>query len=113
VFVDGEGRVLEGSTSNVFLVSGGRLVTPPEEIGILAGITRAHVLQIASKLGIVSEVRVVREDELFTCEELFISSSIREILPVVAVDGLGIGDGRPGDKTLELLAAFRRAARDG
>jgi branched-chain amino acid aminotransferase len=113
LFVDSSGRVLEGSTSNVFLVSRGVLVTPPEDLGILAGITRAHVLALAAKLGIEAQIRVVAEAELFASDELFICSSIREVFPVVAVDGRTIGDGRPGRVTRELLSAFRRAARAG
>lgn len=111
LFVDTEQRVLEGSTSNVFAVLGGRLVTPPEELGILPGITRAHVLALAARRGLFTEIRPVSVDELFDAEELFISSSIRELLPVVSVDGRRIGDGRPGKTTLALLSDFREAAR--
>ncbi|MDQ2646830.1 MAG: aminotransferase class IV [Myxococcota bacterium] len=113
LFVDTERRVLEGSTSNVFAVLGGRLVTPPEELGILPGITRAHVLSLALRRGLRTEIRPVLVDELFQAEELFISSSIRELLPVVSVDGRRIGDGRPGPTTLALLSDFREAARAG
>ncbi len=111
LFVDAEQRVLEGSTSNVFAVRGGRLVTPPEELGILPGITRAHVLSLAAGRGLLTELRSLSVDELFEAEELFISSSIRELLPVVSVDGRRIGDGRPGKTTLALLSDFRVAAR--
>jgi len=111
LFVDPEGRVLEGSTSNVFAVMKGRLVTPPEELGILPGITRAHVLSVAAKRSMEIEIRPMTVDELLASEEVFISSSIREILPVVAVDGHRIGSGRPGGTTLALLSDFRDAAR--
>lgn len=113
LFVDPEQRVLEGSTSNVFAVIGGRLVTPPEDLGILPGITRARVLSLAAKRGLVTEIRPISVDELFTSEELFISSSIREILPVVSVDGRRVGSGKPGKTTLALLSDFRVAARAG
>jgi branched-chain amino acid aminotransferase len=111
LFVDPEGRVLEGSTSNVFAVIGGKLVTPPESLGILAGITRAYLMRVASGLGYTVDERPILASELPRCEELFISSSIREVLPVVSVDGHTIGTGRPGTMTLELLEAFRKAAR--
>jgi branched-chain amino acid aminotransferase len=113
LFVDPEQRVLEGSTSNVFAVIGGRLVTPPEDLGILPGITRARVLSLAAKRGLITEIRPVSVDELFTSEELFISSSIRELLPVVSVDGRRVGSGKPGEITLALLSDFRVAARAG
>jgi branched-chain amino acid aminotransferase len=113
LFVDPEQRVLEGSTSNVFAVIGGRLVTPPEDLGILPGITRARVLSLAAKRGLMTEIRPVSVDELFTSEELFISSSIRELLPVVSVDGRRVGSGKPGEITLALLSDFRVAARAG
>lgn len=111
LFVDPEGRVLEGSTSNVFAVIAGKLVTPPENLGILAGITRAHLIRVAATLGHPVEERAILSSELPGSEELFISSSIRELLPVVAVDGHSIGTGRPGTLTLALLEAFRKAAR--
>jgi branched-chain amino acid aminotransferase len=113
LFVDPEQRVLEGSTSNVFAVIGGRLVTPPEDLGILPGITRARVLSLAAKRGLSTEIRPMSVDELFTSEELFISSSIREILPVVSVDGRRVGSGKPGKITLALLSDFRAAAGAG
>jgi branched-chain amino acid aminotransferase len=113
LFVDPEQRVLEGSTSNVFAVIGGRVVTPPEDLGILPGITRARVLSLAAKRGLTTEIRPISVDELFTSEELFISSSIREILPVVSVDGRRVGSGKPGQITLALLSDFRVAARAG
>jgi branched-chain amino acid aminotransferase len=106
--VDARGSVLEGTTSNVFLVKGGELVTPPENVGILAGITRAYVLRDADAAGIRTSLREVRESELFEADELFISSTLREIVPVVRLDGRPIGGGRPGPVTRRLHAAFQR-----
>jgi branched-chain amino acid aminotransferase len=106
--VDARGSVLEGTTSNVFFVKGGELVTPPENAGILAGITRAHVLRAADEIGVKTALRDVREAELFDADELFISSTLREILPVVHLEGKMIGHGRPGPVTRRLHEAFRR-----
>ncbi len=106
--VDARGSVLEGTTSNVFFVKKGELVTPPENAGILAGITRAHVLRAADEIGVPTALRDVREEELFDADELFISSTLREILPVVRLDGKTIASGRPGDVTRRLHEAFRR-----
>jgi len=106
--VDARGSVLEGTTSNVFLVKNGELVTPPENAGILAGITRAYLLRAADALGLKTSLREVRENELFEADELFISSTLREIIPVVGLDGRTIAAGRPGPVTRRLYEAFRK-----
>jgi branched-chain amino acid aminotransferase len=111
LIVDGLGRVLEGTTSNVFVVRGKTLVTPPEASGILAGITRAYVLAGAPGVGLAVEIVDIAERELFEADEVFICSSIREVVPVVRVQGRAVGDGAPGKATLALLQAFRKAAR--
>ncbi|HET9954598.1 MAG TPA: aminotransferase class IV [Polyangiaceae bacterium] len=111
LLVDREDQVLEGATSNVFGVASGHLITAPEECGILAGITRARILAVAHQLGLPVVMRPLRVAELATLNELFISSSIREIFPVVSVDGDPIRDGHPGPITRELLGAFRARAR--
>jgi branched-chain amino acid aminotransferase len=106
--VDARGSVLEGTTSNLFFVRDGELVTPPEQAGILAGITRAYILRAADTLGLQTSLREVGEAELFEADELFISSSLREIVSVVRLDGRTIGEGRPGPVTRRLHAAFRK-----
>jgi branched-chain amino acid aminotransferase len=111
LIVDGHARILEGASSNVFAVQHGRLLTPGEEAGILAGITRAHVLALAAELGIPVELRALELDAAYACSELFISSSIRELLPVVKLDGRLIGTGAPGPVFARLLAAFRERTR--
>jgi branched-chain amino acid aminotransferase len=113
LLVDRDNRVLEGTTSNVFGVQAGRLFTPPEGFGILAGITRAHLLSLARAQGLVAEERALSVDELFGMDEVFISSSIRELLAVVQVDGRKIRDGRPGPLSRRLLLAFRASIRAG
>jgi branched-chain amino acid aminotransferase len=111
LIVDGQGRLLEGASSNIFLVARGKLVTPPLEAGVLAGITRAHLLRLAEELGIAVELSAVRLEETATADELFISSSIRELLPVIQLDGKRIGPGSPGPIFQSLLAAFRARTR--
>lgn len=108
LIVDGEGRVVEGATSNVFFGSGDVLTTPPEDAGILPGITRAHVLEVARALGLEVRLRAPLVQEIGTFDEVFISSSIRELLPVVRVDERVVGGGTPGPLYRRLLAAFRR-----
>jgi branched-chain amino acid aminotransferase len=110
---DSAGNILEGSTSNVFAVFQGSLVTAPESAPILAGITRAHVLALASAAGIAIELRSMPKVELARADEVFISSSIRELVPVVSIDGHTLGSGTPGRVTLELLRLYRQAAACG
>ena len=107
--IDGRGRVLEGTTSNVFLVKERRLVTAPEESGILSGITRAYLLRAAETLGVFVAIRDIGEQELLEADELFISSTLREVLPVVRLDGRPVGSGKPGPLTRQIHAEFRRA----
>ena len=111
LIVDGAGRVVEGATSNVFFVTRGTLVTPPEEMGILPGITRATLLEVATTLGVPVEFRAPLVQDLARLDEVFITSSIRELLAVVRVDGVAVGDGAPGPLFVKLLAAFRSAVR--
>jgi branched-subunit amino acid aminotransferase/4-amino-4-deoxychorismate lyase len=96
----------------VFAVLEGKLVTPSLD-GILEGVTRRVVLDLARGLGLsATEARVLPED-LFRAEELFLTSTIRELVPVVRVDGQAIGNGKPGHWTGRLLEAFRGRAERG
>jgi branched-subunit amino acid aminotransferase/4-amino-4-deoxychorismate lyase len=107
LILDRHGQVVEGTTSNVFLVRAGTLVTPPDSAGLLAGITRQKVLELARGRGIGVELRTFAPAELASADEVFITSSIRELVPVVAADGVPAGQGRPGPVTAVLLAAYR------
>jgi branched-chain amino acid aminotransferase len=113
LIVDGRGDVVEGATSNVFVVKGGRLATPPVDAGILAGITRAHILDAAASAGVAVDQRTLRPEDLYEADEVFVTSSIRELLPVVRVDGRPIGSGTPGPVARSLHRAFRIAAGVG
>ena len=105
--LDAQGQVVEGSTSNVFALRGRELVTPPESAGILLGITRGFVLEAARDLGLAVAERTLSVEELLGSDEVFISSSIRELVPVVKVDGTTVASGSPGPLTLKLLRGFR------
>ncbi len=106
--VNRDGLVVEGTTSNIFAVVKGELITPPLDSGVLAGITRKHILDIAAEEGLVVSFRAMTPAELIQSDEVFLTSSIREILPIQKVDGHQIGDGRPGPLTRRLHRAFRR-----
>ena len=101
------GDITEGTTSNVFVVQEGRLRTPSVECGILDGITRGLVLQLASELGIPSEEARLTVEDLMRAEECFLTNTTQEVLPVTRVDGRMIGDGRPGGITRRLHASLR------
>lgn len=105
------GQLLEGASSNVFVVKDGKVRTPEPEPGILIGITRATVLRAAAAEGISIEETEVRPEDLYEADEAFITSSIREIMPVVVADGRTIGSGTPGPITQRLRAAYLRAVR--
>jgi len=102
-----KGRLAEGSLSNVFIVSGGRLLTPPVEEGLLAGITRAAVLELAAEVGVPAEQQPLSAREVLDADELFLTNSIMELLPVGRVERKEIGDGLPGPVTKQLAAAYK------
>jgi len=105
------GEVAEAASSNVFLALGGRLVTPSLESNILPGVTRAEVLRLARQAGIPTEERIVRPDEFRAADEVFLTSSIAEIVPVRAIDGVPIRAGTPGPLTRRLHAAYQLLTR--
>ena len=103
------GQILEGASSNIFVVKDGKLRTPEPQPGILVGITRAIVLAAAADEGIEAEEGEVRPEDLYDADEAFITSSIREVMPVVLADGHTIGPGTPGPVTKRLHEGYLRA----
>lgn len=110
LFADAAGRVTEGTSSNLFAVRRGRLVTPPLDAGILEGVTRGLVLRLARQAGVPVDEVGLRAAELAEAEELFITSTGREVLPATRLGDGAVGDGRPGPVTRVLHAAFRALA---
>lgn len=111
VFRNYRGELTECAQSNLFVVTGGRLRTPPLDAGLLPGITRAFVLEVAAAEGVPAEETVLRDEDLRRADEAFYTSTTKELMPIVRVDDQPIGSGRPGPVTMRLLAAFRREAR--
>ena len=106
-----KGEVAECTGDNVFIVRGGRLLTPPPDAGILEGITRNAVLDLAVAAGIDSrEATLVRHD-LYTADECFLTGTAAEVIPVVEIDGRRIGSGTPGPITARLTADFHTLVR--
>ena len=105
VFVDAEGVVLEGTVTNVWWRSGETLVTPSLELGILAGVTRAALLELAGALGYAVEEGAYPLGDLYDADEAFTSSSVREVMPLVEVDGRPLGRGPASGELQEALRA--------
>ncbi len=107
LWVDGSGCVREGLSCNVFAWLDDSWTTPVLDGHILAGITRSTLLEVCREAGTSTCERCISIDELKGAPEVFISSSTRELMPVVRIDDDLIGDGRPGMRTLELLRRYR------
>jgi len=103
-----KGLLAEASMSNIFLVNDGILRTPTEDSGILPGITREVVLELASQLGISTFEQDIRLDELSQTQEAFLTNSLIEIMPLTEIDGKPVGSGRPGPVTQRLMADYRK-----
>ena len=110
VFVGLGGELLEAPTASLWWRSGDTLSTPSLQLGILAGITRAVLVELAPGLGLRVLEGVFTAEDLLAADEAFLSSSTREVMPVVEVDGAPVGDGTPGPGAADLQAALRRLA---
>lgn len=111
ILLNGAGQITEGASSNVFLVKEQRLLTPPLEAGILQGITRDLVLDLARRAAIEAAEQPLRPEDLRHADEVFITSTLRGILPVKRCDGWPIREGRPGPLTLRLMAMYEEQAQ--
>ncbi len=107
ILLNTRGEVAEGAGSNVFIAKNGRLLTPPLSCGLLAGITRELTLEIAGTVGVPQEERVLFPADLRNADELFVTSTLKELAPMVTLDGAPIGAGAPGPLTKALLLAYR------
>ncbi len=111
LMLNAAGHVTEASTANVFAVLDGELVTPPLSAGILAGVTRALLLRHATATGQRCAERDFTADELAGADEIFLSSTLRDVNAVTVLNGRPVGDGRPGPRTRALAASFGGFAR--
>ena len=109
ILLDDHGRVCEGSGENIFVVWEGRIITPPPAASILDGITRKSVLQIARDLGIDVIERDIARAELYLADEVFMTGTAAELVPVREIDDHTIGDGTPGAITRAVQTAFEDA----
>jgi 4-amino-4-deoxychorismate lyase len=110
VFVAADGSLLEGPVTNIWWRRGRVLHTPSLDLGILAGVTRALLMRAAPAAGYRVEEGWYQVNHLAEADEAFTSSSVREVVPVVELDGAAVGDGHPGPAAVALQAAIRQAA---
>ncbi len=110
LFLNIHGMVAEGATSNIFIIRQEVLYTPPLHAGILNGITRGVVLQIATEAGIKCMEKEFSPDHLFAADEAFLTNSLMEIMPLVSVNSRPVGSGTPGDITAELMDKYSSRA---
>ncbi|MEM1711814.1 MAG: branched-chain-amino-acid transaminase [Nitrososphaerota archaeon] len=112
VMLDERGFVAETTSTNIFMVKNGVIATPPPTTGMLPGITRAFTMKLARKLGYQVEEREITPFELITADEVFVTGTGAEILPVTKIAGRIIGDGRAGKITLRLMEEFEKECRN-
>lgn len=111
LMLNAEGYVAEATGDNIFLVKDGVLITPPPYIGALKGITRQAIIDLANQLGIeVKEVPFTLHD-VYTADEVILTGTAAEVIPVVEVDGRPIGDGKPGPIMKKLLKEFQELVK--
>lgn len=111
IMLNSEGFVAECTGDNIFIVQKGKLFTPPLSAGALYGITRNTVLDAARELGVPSAEPNLTRYDIYNADEMFLTGTAAEIIPVVKVDGRVIGTGKPGPVTAKLLAAFREKTK--
>jgi branched-chain amino acid aminotransferase len=107
IMLDHSGRVAEASSANVFVLVDGVWCTPPLDVGILSGITRKTILAVCAKHGISAEERVLWPKDLAAAREIFLCSSVREIVPVTKLGDAPVGSGAVGPETKRLLQLYR------
>ncbi|WP_371478716.1 branched-chain amino acid transaminase [Kitasatospora sp. NBC_00315] len=112
IFLNQQGQVAEASTANIFVVRDGRVATPSADADILLGITRAAVCEILGReLELATEERAVTRSELYAADEIFLTGTGCEVVPVVELDGRPIGDGSVGPVTARVREVYEQAVR--
>ncbi len=111
LMLSAHGYVAECTGDNIFIARGGALLTPPPYAGILKGITRACVMELARKAKVPVREEMMTRHDLYNADECFLTGTAAEIAPIVKIDGRVIGLGRPGPVTLRLMKDFRAATK--
>ena len=109
ILLTADDKLSDGITSNIYIVAGGRIMTPSRDAGIVEGITRGVVLDLAREMGLTVVEGFLDQDDIARADEMFLTSSTREVVPIARVNRSAVGDGKPGPVTLQLLKAYRAA----
>jgi branched-chain amino acid aminotransferase len=112
IMLNADGMVTEGTTNNIWIVKDGKLKTPPLAAGLLSGITRKIVLELAFDNKIPAAEENFTPEELKDADECFLTSSTKELVPITKIDGISIGSGRPGELTKRLHQIYRQHVKD-
>ena len=112
ICLDTRGYICEGVGENIFIVSDGKLLTPPISSGALDGITRALIIRLAKKLGIEVSARNITPNELFNADEVFFTGTAAEVAPIREVNKRMIGTGKRGPITKLIMQEFKKATKD-
>ncbi len=102
------GHVAEGTGDNFFIVKDGELWTPPTGAGVLIGITRGAIMELAGKMGVKVKEKNLTLFDVYTADEAFMTGTAAEVIPVVQCDARKIADGKPGNLTKKLMAEFKK-----
>jgi len=111
LMLDAGGHVAEGTGQNIFVVKGDTVRTPPLHAGILAGITRKVVMELAAEAGHQVREEIINRFDIYTADEAFLTGTASEIAPIARYDGRKIGCGKAGPKTRDLMQRFREYVR--
>ena len=107
IMLNKDGYVAEGTGDNIFIVKDNGIITPPTTAGILIGITRNVVIELANEAGMTVKEEQLTRDDLYNADECFLTGTAAEIIPVVNLDGRKIASGKPGKVTLSLLKKYQ------
>jgi branched-chain amino acid aminotransferase len=111
IILNQEGYVAEATGDNIFLVKKGVLITPALHVGFLDGVTRNTVIALGKEKNIPVEEKAFTMHDVYNADEVFLTGTAAEIIPTVKVDGRLIGNGRPGEITREMIAAYRELTK--
>ena len=111
ILLTADEKLSDGITSNIYLVRDGAVMTPPHDAGIVEGITRGVILDVAREIGLPVVEGFLSAKEIEKADEMFLTSTTREVVPIVRVDGKPVGAGRPGPVATQLLHAYRAAVQ--
>ena len=108
IMLNSQGYVAECTGDNIFMVRGGELCTPPTYLGVLKGITRGAIIELAEKKKVPFCEGILTRHDLYNADEVFLTGTAAEVIPVVSIDGRVIANGKPGALTISLMKEFRK-----